>query len=110
MPNNTYTDKIDESRNRLLPVVTSAIIVLIIMLFMGFIYGVWSFYHRGELQKEIRILKHESVMLVGDINKLADENRDLRKITKFEKTFLPYFSDRMTDKMLSVEGCLGLGG
>ena len=100
MPNNIYKEKIDESRNRLLPVVTSAIIALIIVLFIGFIYGVWTFYHRGELQKKIRILKHENVMLVGDINKLVAENRDLRKITKFEKTFLPYFSDRMTDRML----------
>ena len=74
------------------------------------VYGGWSFCHRGELQSEIASLDKQVAMQVVDIQTLIDENNALRKIVRFEKTFLPYFSDRMTDKMLSVEGCLNLGG
>jgi len=90
--------------------VTLAMFAVSIMLSFLTVYGGYAFYHRGELNKEIIELKKELAFSQSDIKTLIDENNNLRKIVTFEQTLLPFFSDETKDKLLSTEGCLGLGG
>jgi hypothetical protein len=90
--------------------VTLAMFAVSIMLSFLTVYGGYAIYNRGELKREIIELKKELAFSQTDIKTLIDENNNLRKIVTFEQTLLPFFSDETKDKLLSTEGCLGLGG
>ena len=91
-------------------VVSIGLIIASMAVAFVFMYGTWAICNRGQHHEEIAALQKEIALQQADIQMLIGENNGLRKVAMFEKTFLPYFSEKTKDKMLSVEGCLSLGG
>ena len=67
------------------------------------IFGTMSFLYSTNMNKKLSLCKEKNQIIIN-------QNKALRKIVIFEKTFLPYFSDKTKDKLLATEGCLNLGG
>ena len=99
--------KINEKHAKVLGVVLMAASIAVAFVFM---YGAWAICNRSQHHEEIAALHKEVALQQANIRMLIGENNALRKVAMFEKTFLPYFSNGTKDKMLSVEGCLSLGG
>lgn len=79
-------------------------IFFFVMLFVfGTVSAIYSYKLHGIHNQNIAIYKQNNKMLI-------EENNALRKLVIFEKTLLPFFSDKTKDKLLATEGCLKLGG